>query len=396
LLYYISLLQSNLLFEILFYFQTATVLGVVVLLIITLTNLRYLRRLHSYTFPKEWPRFSVLVPARNEEDNIGDCVMGLLAQDYPDFQLIVLDDNSADSTWEILEQFAVKDQRLKLIKGKPLPADWLGKHWACHQLAEEADGELLLFVDADTVHGPDMLRCTAAAMSGEQAALISALPRQHVVTWSEMLSIPAFYMGMLCGVPMGLTRLQSNPLLFACLGQFLVFRRAAYNASGGYAAVRQNIVDDLAIGRRIHAMGLRYRLLDGNGQVSCRMYRNFDQVWKGLTKSTFATFNFDPFFTVFMQLLILAVFVSPIIILIIAFAQPSIPWEVAGMSGLAIVLALLLWSISNHRFHFPLYLILIYALSSLFMTVIALASMVLTIQGKALWKGRTMPKTVKL
>jgi chlorobactene glucosyltransferase len=396
LLYYISLLQSNLLFEILFYFQTATVLGVVVLLIITLTNLRYLRRLHSYTFPKEWPRFSVLVPARNEEDNIGDCVMGLLAQDYPDFQLIVLDDNSTDRTREILEQFAVKDQRLKLIKGKPLPADWLGKHWACHQLAEEADGELLLFVDADTVHGPDMLRCTAAAMSGEQAALISALPRQHVVTWSEMLSIPAFYMGMLCGVPMGLTRLQSNPLLFACLGQFLVFRRAAYNASGGYAAVRQNIVDDLAIGRRIHAMGLRYRLLDGNGQVSCRMYRNFDQVWKGLTKSTFATFNFDPFFTVFMQLLILAVFVSPIIILIIAFAQPSIPWEVAGMSGLAIVLALLLWSISNHRFHFPLYLILIYALSSLFMTVIALASMVLTIQGKALWKGRTMPKTVKL
>ena len=389
-------MQSNLLFEILFYFQTVTVLGVVVLLIITLTNLRYLRRLHSYTFPKGWPRFSVLVPARNEEDNIGDCVMGLLAQDYPDFQLIVLDDNSTDQTWEILGQFAVKDQRLKLIKGKPLPADWLGKHWACHQLAEEADGELLLFVDADTVHGPDMLRCTAAAMSGEQAALISALPRQHVVTWSEMLSIPAFYLGMLCGVPMGLTRLQSNPLLFACLGQFLVFRRSAYNASGGYAAVRQNIVDDLAIGRRIHAMGLRYRLLDGNGQVSCRMYRNFDQVWKGLTKSTFATFNFDPFFMVFMQLLILAVFVSPIIVLIIAFAQPIIPWEVASMSGLAIILSLLLWSISNYRFHFPLYLILIYAFSALFMTVIALASMVLTIQGKALWKGRKMPKTVKL
>ena len=71
--------------------------------------------------------------------------------------MIVLDDNSTDRTWEILEQFAVKDQKLKLIKGKPLPADWLGKHWACHQLAEESDGELLLFVDADTVHGPDML-----------------------------------------------------------------------------------------------------------------------------------------------------------------------------------------------------------------------------------------------
>ncbi|MCX6005769.1 MAG: glycosyltransferase [Chloroflexi bacterium] len=284
------------------------------LLIVTLTNLRYLRRLHSYTYPKEWPHFSVLVPARNEEGNIGDCVAGLLAQDYPTFQLIVLDDNSTDRTWEILKQFANKDQRLRLIKGKPLPSDWLGKHWACHQLAEEADGELLLFVDADTVHGPDMLRCTAAAMSGEQAALISALPRQHVVTWSEMLSIPAFYLGMLCGVPMRLTRLQRNPLLFNCLGQFLVFRRAAYYASGGYAAVRQNIVDDLAIGRR----------------------------------------------------------------------------------GLAIVMALILWSISNYRFHFPMYLILIYPLSAIFMTVVAFASMVLTIQGKALWKGRTMPKTVKL
>ena len=143
-------------------------------------------------------------------------------------------------------------------------------------------------------------------------------------------------------------------------------------------------------------MGLRYRLLDGNGQVSCRMYRNFDQVWKGLTKSTFATFNFDPFFMILMQLLILAVFVSPIIVLIIALAQPVIPWVVAAMSGWAIVLTLILWSISNYRFHFPMYLILIYALSAIFMTVIALASMVLTIQGKALWKGRTMPKTVKL
>ena len=395
-LYYIALLQLNLPFEILFYFQTGIVLGVVVLLIVTLTNLRYLRRLNSYTYPKEWPRFSVLVPARNEEDNIGDCIAGLLAQDYQDFQLIVLDDNSTDRTWEILEQFANKDERLRLIKGKSLPSDWLGKHWACHQLAEEADGELLLFVDADTVHGPDMLRCTAAAMSGEQAALISALPRQHVVTWSEMLSIPAFYLGMLCGVPMRLTRLQRNPLLFNCLGQFLVFKRAAYNASGGYAAVRQNIVDDLAIGRRIHAMGLCYRLLDGNGQVSCRMYRNFDQVWKGLTKSTFATFSFDPFFMTLMQLLILAIFVSPITVLIIALAQPVVPWALVGMSGWAIVITLILWSISNYRFHFPLYLILIYPFSAIFMVVIAFASMVLTIQGKALWKGRSMPKTVKL
>ncbi|MBN1375799.1 MAG: glycosyltransferase [Dehalococcoidia bacterium] len=337
----------------------------------------------------------MLVPARNEEANIGTCVKGLLAQDYPNFQMIVLDDNSTDGTWEILEEFAAKDSRLKIMKGAPLPDDWLGKHWACHQLAEHADGELLLFVDADTIHAPDMLRCTAAAVADEDAALISALPHQEINSWAELLSIPAFYLGMLCGVPIGITRLQRNPLLFACLGQFIVFRKAAYLASGGYAAVRQNIVDDIAIGRRIHAMGLRYRLLDGNGQVSCRMYRNFNQVWKGLTKSTFATFNFEPFFLVFMYIAILLVFVSPFIMLGIALAQPEIPWGIAGMATLTILLTVFLWAISNHHFRFPLYLILIYPVSAIFMTVIAIASMVLTLQGKALWKGRAMPKTVK-
>ena len=381
--------------EILFYIQAGVVLGLIVLLVISLSNLRYLRRLKTYRTPKNFPRFSVLVPARNEEENIGRCVGTLLTQNYPDFRVIVLDDHSTDRTWEILQKFASKDTGLKLLKGKPLPYDWLGKHWACHQLAQAADGELLLFVDADTTHHPDMLRHAAASMITENASLISALPRQIVVTWSERLSIPAFYLGMLCGVPLALTNLQRNPLLFAVLGQFLLFRRKAYDAAGGHAAVRQNVVDDIAIGRKVHGMGLPYRLLDGNGQVSCRMYRDFDQTWKGLTKSTFATFNFDPFFLVFMQLIVLAVFVFPVIMLGIGLAQPAFPLEITSAAALAVFLSLLLWGISHHRFHFPLYLIFLYPVSAIFMTVIAISSMVLTMQGKAKWKGRSMPKTVK-
>ena len=381
--------------DILFYIQTAIVAGLVVLLIIALGNMRYLRRLYSYPAPPTWPRCSVLVPARNEELSIGRCTNGLLDQDYPDFQVIVLDDNSTDRTWQILQEFALKDPRLTLLKGTPLPADWLGKHWACSQLAQAADGELLVFVDADTYHEPGMLRGAAAAMVNERAALISALPRQIIVSWSEMLSIPAFYLGMLCGVPLGLTRLQRNPLLFAVLGQFLVFRRDAYEAAGGYAAVRNNVVDDIAIGRRVHAMGLKYKLLDGGGLVSCRMYRNFEQVWKGLTKSTFATFNFDPFFLVFMWTLVIIVFISPLIVLGIGLAQPQVPVGITAMAAAAVFLNLVLWTVSHIRFHFPLYLVLIYPLSTIFMTVVAIASMVLTMQGKARWKGRSMPKVVK-
>jgi chlorobactene glucosyltransferase len=142
-------------------------------------------------------------------------------------------------------------------------------------------------------------------------------------------------------------------------------------------------------------MGLKYKLLDGGGLVSCRMYRNFDQVWKGLTKSTFATFNFDPFFLVFMWILIIIVFISPLIVLGIGLAQPQVPLAITAMAAAAIFLNLVLWTVSHARFHFPIYLVLIYPLSTIFMTVVALASMVLTMQGKARWKGRSMPKVVR-
>jgi chlorobactene glucosyltransferase len=367
------------------------VLGLIVLLIISLSNLRYLRRLRIYPQPPNFPRFSVLVPARNEEENIGNCVSTILSQDYPDFQLIVLDDNSTDRTWEILQKLASKDTRLKLLKGKPLPQDWLGKHWACHQLAQTADGELLLFVDADTTYQPDMLRHAAGAIIAEKAALISALPRQIVVTWSELLSVPAFYFSIFCGIPLGLANRQRDPLLFAVLGQFLLFRRDAYTAVGGHAGVRQNVADDLAIGRKVLGRRFAYSLLDGNGQVSCRMYRNFDQTWTGLTKSTFASFNSDPVFLIFMQLIVLLLFVEPLIVFIMGLVQPF-PFDITAMAGLGVSLSLLLFGISHRRFQFPLYLVFLYPVSAIFMVVIAFASMVLTMQGKAKWKDRTMPK----
>jgi chlorobactene glucosyltransferase len=367
------------------------VLGLIVLLIISLSNLRYLRRLHIYPQPPNFPRFSVLVPARNEEENIGNCVSTLLSQDYPYFQVIVVDDNSTDRTWEILQKLASKDTRLKLLKGKPLPQDWLGKHWACHQLAQTADGELLLFVDADTTYQPDMLRHAAGAIIAEKAALISALPRQIVVTWSELLSVPALYFSILCGIPLGLTNRQRNPLLLAVIGQFMLFRREAYTAVGGYAGVRQNVVDDIAIGRKVIGMRFAYSLLDGNGQVSCRMYRNFHQTWTGLTKSTFASFNFDPFLLIFIQLIVLLIFVEPLIVFIMGLVQPF-PFDITAMAGLGVSLSLLLFGISHHRFQFPLYLVFLYPVSAIFMVVIAIASMVLTMQGKAKWKDRSMPK----
>jgi chlorobactene glucosyltransferase len=114
-----------------------------------LVNFFTVKRFDQYPLAEKFPFVSILVPARNEALNIADCVDSLLAQDYPDFEVIVLNDNSTDDTSRILAGLAQTNPRLRVLKGSPLPDGWLGKHWACHQLDQAAAGELILFTDAD-------------------------------------------------------------------------------------------------------------------------------------------------------------------------------------------------------------------------------------------------------
>jgi len=152
------------------------------LVVIALSNWHTLRRLGSYPDPTRWPRVSVLIPARNEEANIGPCVRSLLAQEYPDLEVFVLNDHSTDRTGAILAEIQAADARLRVLSGQELPQGWLGKHWACHQLGQAATGDLLLFTDADTRHGPHSVRAGVAAQQAEDADLVTAIPREEVVT----------------------------------------------------------------------------------------------------------------------------------------------------------------------------------------------------------------------
>jgi chlorobactene glucosyltransferase len=116
------------------------------LLLIALSNLYSLKRLQASPSPERYPCVSILVPARNEEANIVPCVRSLLAQSYPSFEVLVVDDNSDDCTWQVLSELANETDRLRIFRGHPLPPGWLGKHWACHQLSQAASGDLLLFI----------------------------------------------------------------------------------------------------------------------------------------------------------------------------------------------------------------------------------------------------------
>jgi len=372
--------------------QIGLVVFLAVLLLIALSNLRAMRRLDEYACPPLFPRFSTLVPARNEEANIGPCVLSLLAQQYPDFQVIVLDDESSDETWQVLVTLAAEDSRLRVLRGKPLPDGWVGKSWACHQLAQAADGELLLFTDADTRHHPQTLLNAAAALIAEEADLVTALPKQDVISWAERLVIPVLPWSILSFLPLGLAYRLRTRFLSAAIGQFMIFRRDAYEQIGGHAAVRQHAVDDVALGRRIKAHGLRWRLVYGGSRIRCRMYESLRQVYEGLTKNLFGIFENNVPVFLFIWLWLAVVFLEPLVVLAMAATGATMSDFSLGLAAAAVDLSLFLWGVSTWRFGFPLYLVFLYPLTIFLVVTIALSSMVLTISGRSTWKGRRLIK----
>jgi chlorobactene glucosyltransferase len=173
------------------------------LLINLLLNLRSLKKAKSSSeLPSPAPLISVLIPARNEETNIEACLDSLRGQDYPNLEILVLDDSSTDSTAEIVARIAAEDRRVRLLRGQPLPQGWAGKPFACHQLAQEARGSWLLFTDADTVHAPSVLRNVQGVALASDAALISGFPYQRTSSiWQKMAMPILFYFMLLFWLP---------------------------------------------------------------------------------------------------------------------------------------------------------------------------------------------------
>lgn len=357
---------------------------------IAFTNLWMLRRgLSAYLPQREGPKVSILVPARNERDNIRACVESLLAQEYSDFEVLVLDDQSNDGTSSILQEY-VHDPCLKVLRGTDPPPGWVGKSWACYQLAQHASGELLLFTDADTRHHPKTLAHAVSALQQGNLDFLSIFVREEVGSWSERLVIPMIPWSILSFLPLVLAYHTPWAAFSAANGQFLLFRRSAYDAIGGHEAVRQSAVEDLALARRVKRHGLRWRLLDGSDLVRCRMYENYKQVYEGLTKNLLAAFDYRIGWFILIWLWIGLFTFEPLIVLAghlmgmkLGEIQPAL-WSV--------LLSLGLWGITYTRFGYPLYCALFYLLGIALTLWLAWGSLMRTLRGRAIWKARTLPR----
>ena len=274
-----------------------------------------------------WPRISVLIPARNEAANIGACLRSLLAQAYPNCEILVLDDASDDGTAAIVRALAVSDAqgRLRLLPGKELPKGWLGKCHACAQLAAAATGDYLLFTDADTTHGMASLAQALAVAEQWHVGLVSVLPRQRALTPAEQLLLPLLPFNILALLPVGLVRRRPEPSLSAGIGQFLFFRRDVYAATGGHAAVRDRVLDDVELARRVKIAGFRMALMDGGRAVRCRMYDAFPAIWRGFSKNLYDFYGRSPLFTFLAVLLQFTLYVAPPLLAIWALATRQAP-----------------------------------------------------------------------
>ncbi len=239
------------------------------------------------------PLVSILVPARNEEETIAPCVRSLLAQNYPRFEVVVLDDRSTDDTYNTLCRLRDADYRLRVLVGAELPEGWYGKPWACWQMAQAAQGEYLLLTDADCVFRPDALLLALGAAQQHRADVVSLVPHFECAGFWERLLIPVQYFIIFAFLPTPLVRLTPHPWFAAANGAFLFLRKETYFAVDGHRAVRAQLAEDVKFAQHVKRRGCSLWYGDGSRVYAVRMYHGLQEVWAGFSKNLFPAFSYN-------------------------------------------------------------------------------------------------------
>jgi GT2 family glycosyltransferase len=288
-------------------------------------NLRMLR-----TLPDEPPevaeKVAILLPVRNEEQRLEPCLRSLLGQTgVPRLEILVLDDESMDGTRDVVCRVVGDDPRVRLLTGKPLPDGWWGKPWACQQLAAAACATdpgpdpsrsrmptVLVFVDADVVLSPGAVAATVAALRASGLHLLCPYPRQLAVSAAERLVQPLLQWSWLTTLPLRRAESSPRPSLAAANGQLLAVDATAYARAGGHAAVRAEMLEDIALLRAIKRSGGRGTVADGTQVATCRMYDGWPELRDGYAKSLWSAFGSPTGAAAVVGALVLAYVVPPV------------------------------------------------------------------------------------
>ncbi|NMO55775.1 glycosyltransferase [Actinoplanes sp. TBRC 11911] len=272
-------------------------------------------------------KVAVLLPLRNEADRVGPCLNALLAQrGVPDLEIWVLDDNSTDDTAAVVR--ALAGDKVHLLSGAPLPAGWLGKPYACRQLADAAsEATVISFVDADVVLAPDAVAAAVGLLRRTGVTLLSPYPK---ITGAGRLVQPLLQWSWLTFLPLRAMERSPRPSLAAAGGQWLVADRAGYAVAGGHAAVLDSVLEDVALARAIKRSGGRIALADASPVATCEMYTSWPSLVAGYSKSLWASFGSAPGAGIVVVTLLL-LYASPPLAAVLLLAFGSVSWGVLAL-----------------------------------------------------------------
>ena len=320
--------------------QILTILQLILIVavIISLTlNIVYLVRLQPLVKPiSNPPRLSVCVPARNEERGVEACLHSLLNQNYPNFEVIAIDDHSTDRTGDIMRNLAQENSRLKVLKAADLPEGWLGKPFALHQAFKVTQGEYLLFTDADPVFKPTALNTAVHVMRERDLDVLTLMPKAEFGSFWERAVQPVIF-----GFIASLTRFKNvnDPDHRSAMGfgAFLMFRRSAYEKIGGHEAGKSDVLEDVLIAKRAKRAGLKLFVADAKQLFSIRMYFGLKEIWFGWEKNMFLAMKKSVLKATYNVAVVLGFVFTPYIILAINIFE-QIGWLWIGMAVVGVVL----------------------------------------------------------
>jgi hypothetical protein len=333
----------------------------------------------------EFPRISVLFAARDEADKLPVALASLLAIDYPNLEIVAVNDRSTDATPKILDDFASRDTRLRVIHIAELPQGWLGKPHALDAAYRSSSGEWLVFTDADVRFAPDLLRRALALLSREQWDHLTLLAALDLRGFWEPAAVG--YLGLMFAVGMRPWQI-SNPRskTYMGVGAFQMIRRSAYEVIGTHRRLAMEVLDDMKLGKMIKLGGFRSGVAPSCGFLQIRWQEGIRNVIKGMTKNMFAGFDYSAARAIASVLGILAISVLPFVGLFLASGVAQLAAGIAAAGAIVFEAGLMPEARASRLFA------LTHPLGALIVSYIILRSMIVTLaRGGVVWRDTFYP-----
>ncbi|MDR1058846.1 MAG: glycosyltransferase [Treponema sp.] len=334
------------------------------------------------------PMVSVLIPMRNEEGNITNCIGSLINQDYENYEILVIDDNSTDGTPALLKRMAREHRRLRIFSGAPLPEDWYGKPFALQQLAAKARGEIIMFTDADTVHRPTSISWTVTNMYNSDSDFISGYIGQKFGSLGELITVPLMYFLTGFLIPLFMNRHVEHGFFSSAVGQYIAVKRSVFERIGGFSEIRKKTSEDMYLARYVKKQGYKTMFLDAGDQVQCRMYKGYRAAVEGIGKNIFDVLGKNTFLLCLIFAAVLFFLLLPFPLLLYAAYTANVH---GGVLFLVNILYTATWAILFLDRRIPWYCAFLWPLIFLNLLYIAWWSWFRTISGQGfVWKDRVV------